>query len=89
MLSIIVARSKNNIIGKEDKMPWNIPEDLNRFRSLTMNKTIIMGRKTYESLGRMLENRNHVIFTNNPNFEVENAEIVTSVEDIKKYILYL
>ena len=86
MLSIIVARSKNNIIGKEDKMPWNIPEDLNRFRSLTMNKTIIMGRKTYESLGRMLENRNHVIFTNNPNFEVENAEIVTSVEDIKKYI---
>ena len=88
MLSIIVAKTKNNIIGKDNNLIWHIPEDMEKFRSLTLDHTIIMGRKTFESIGRVLENRKQVIFTNNPDFnpEMENSEIVHSVEDIKKYI---
>jgi dihydrofolate reductase len=88
MLSIIVAKTKNNIIGKDNNLIWHIPEDMEKFRSLTLDHTIIMGRKTFESIGRVLENRKQVIFTNNPDFnpDVENSEIVHSVEDIKKYI---
>ena len=52
MLSIIVAKARNNIIGKDNKLIWHIPEDLKRFKSLTTGHTIIMGRKTFESLGR-------------------------------------
>ncbi len=62
MLSIIVAKAKNDIIGKDNNLIWNLPEDLKRFKELTTGHTIIMGRKTFESLGRILPNRKHVIF---------------------------
>ena len=61
MLSIIVAKSKNNAIGKDNKLFWKIPDDLKRFKELTINHTIIMGRKTFESLGRVLPNRYHIV----------------------------
>ena len=88
MLSIIVAKAKNNVIGKDNKLLWNLPEDLKRFKKLTTGHTIIMGRKTFESIGRVLPNRKHVILSNNPDFKVdnENVEIVHSVEDLQKYI---
>ena len=88
MLSIIVAKAKNNVIGKDNKLLWNLPEDLKRFKKLTTGHVIIMGRKTFESIGRVLPNRKHVILSNNPDFKIdnENVEIVHSVEDIKKYI---
>ena len=68
MLSIIVAKAKNNIIGKDNNLIWHLPEDLKRFKSITEGHTIIMGRKTFESLGRVLPNRKHIVFTQNPDF---------------------
>ena len=81
MLSIIVAKAKNNIIGKNNKLLWSLPEDLKRFKEITTGHTIIMGRKTFESLGRVLPNRKHIVFTQNPDFKVEdeNVEIVHSM----------
>ena len=72
MLSIIAAKAKNNIIGKDNKLIWNISDDLKRFKKLTEHHTIIMGRKTFESLGRVLPNRKHVVFTHNLDFDVDN-----------------
>ena len=88
MLSIIVAKAKNNIIGKNNKLLWSLPEDLKRFKKLTTGHTIIMGRKTFDSLGRVLPNRKHIVFTQNPDFKVEdeNVEIVHSMLEIKQYI---
>ena len=88
MLSIIVAKAKNNTIGKENKLLWHISEDLKKFKNLTTNHTIIMGRKTFESLGRVLPNRKHIIFSQNPDFKVddENVEIVHSMLQIQSYI---
>ena len=78
MLSIIVAKSKNNVIGKDNALIWHLPEDLKRFKRLTTGKTIIMGRKTFESLGRILPNRKHIILTKNADFKVDSdmVEIV-------------
>lgn len=88
MLSIIVAKAKNNVIGKNNKLIWNIPEDLKRFKELTTGHTIIMGRKTYESLGGVLPNRKHIVFSQNPDFKVkdENVEVVHSMLQIQEYI---
>ena len=88
MLSIIVAKAKNNIIGKDNILLWNLPADLKRFKELTTDHTIIMGRKTFESLGRVLPNRKHVVFSQNTNFSVndENVRIVHSMLEIKEYI---
>jgi len=61
MLSTIVAVAKNNVIGKDNKLIWHLPEDLKRFKNITTGKVIIMGRKTFESLGRVLPNRKYVI----------------------------
>ena len=88
MLSIIVAKAKNNIIGKENKMPWHLPEDLKHFKNLTTGHTIIMGRKTFESFGRPLPNRKHIVFSQNPDFKVndENVEVVHSLLQIQDLI---
>ena len=88
MLSIIVAKGKNNIIGKENKLLWTLPADMQRFRELTDGHVIIMGRKTFESLGKILPNRKHIVFTQNPDFKVddENVEVVHSMLEIKEYI---
>ena len=88
MLSIIVAKAKNNIIGKDNKLLWNLPEDLKRFKKLTTGHVIIMGRKTFESIGRVLPNRKHIIFSQNKGlkYEDENVEVVHSMLEIKEYI---
>ena len=81
MLSIIVAKAKNNIIGKDNKILWDLPEDKKRFREITEGHPIIMGRKTFESLEESLPNRKNIVFTQNPDFKVneENVEIVHSL----------
>ena len=88
MLSIIVAKAKNNIIGKDNKLLWHLPDDLKRFKELTTGHNIIMGRKTFESLGRVLPNRKHIVFTQNPDFKIddENVQIVHSMLEIQEYI---
>lgn len=67
MFSIIAAHSKNYVIGNNNSLIWNIPTDLKRFKFLTSGKTIIMGRKTFESLKKPLPNRFHIVLTKNPN----------------------
>lgn len=88
MLSIIVAKAKNNIIGKNNELVWHLPEDLKHFKNLTTGHTIIMGRKTFESLAKVLPNRKHVIFSQNPDFKVkdENVEVVHSLLQIQDLI---
>src|SRR5574344_715098 len=88
MLSIIVAVAKNNVIGKDNKLIWHLPEDLKRFKKLTTGHTIIMGRKTFESLGKVLPERKHLVFSQNPDFKVdnENVEIVHYMLQIQQYI---
>jgi len=88
MLSIIVAIANNNVIGKDNKLIWYLPEDLKRFKQITTGKTIIMGRKTFESLGRVLPNRKHIVLTRNKEglLEDKNVEYVTSLQQLQKYI---
>lgn len=88
MLSIIAAISSNNVIGKNNKLLWHIPMDLKRFKNITTGKTIIMGRKTFESLPGVLPKRHHVIITRNKDYMVndENIEIVNCLKDaLTKY----
>ena len=88
MLSIIVAKAKNNIIGKDNKLVWNLPEDLKHFKELTDGHTIIMGRKTFESLGEVLPNRKHIIFSQNADLKTndENVQVVHSLLEIQELI---
>lgn len=88
MLSIVVAKAKNNIIGKDNKLIWHLPADLKHFKELTTGHTIIMGRKTFESLGRPLPNRKHIIFSQNPDLKLnyENVEVVHSLLQIQELI---
>ena len=88
MLSIIVAVANNNVIGKDNKLIWHLPEDLKRFKELTTGKTIIMGRKTFDSLGRVLPNRKHIVLTKNKDLSIENeaVTVINNIQDLKKYI---
>ena len=87
MLSIIVAIAKNNVIGKDNKLIWHLPEDLKRFKRLTTGHNIIMGRKTFESLGRVLPNRKHIVLCNDMKLDIndENVEIIDSIDKLKQY----
>ena len=85
MISISVAVSKNNIIGKNNDLPWHISEDLKRFKRITSNKKMIMGRKAFESLPGILPNREHIIITRNENFKVDSDK-VTVVHDLNSLI---
>ena len=88
MLSIIAAIGKNNELGKDNKLIWHLPEDLKRFKMFTTGKTIIMGRKTFESLGRVLPNRKHIVLTHNKEYKYdqEMVEVLCDLEEIEKYI---
>jgi dihydrofolate reductase len=78
-LSVIAALARNRVIGRDNDLPWHLPEDLKRFRTLTMGHHIVMGRKTYESLGRLLPGRTTVIVTRNPDYNVPGAIVVHSL----------
>ena len=81
MVKIIVAMSKNRVIGDSNALIWHLPEDLKRFRQLTTGNTIVMGRKTYESIGKPLPNRRSIIITRDPDYSVEGCEVVNSLEE--------
>lgn len=79
MISLIVARTQNHIIGKENQMPWHLPRDLAWFRQNTLEKPVIMGRKTYESIGRLLPKRPNIILSRS-GFVAEGAYSATNLE---------
>jgi len=85
MLSIIVAIGRNCEIGAKNKLLWNIPEELKRFKEITTGHAIIMGRKTHESIGRILPNRTNIIISRDPNYSVEGAVVVHSLEEAIEY----
>ena len=85
MLSIIVAKANNDVIGGDNKLLWHISEDLKRFKEITSGHTIIMGRKTFESLPKILPNRHHIVITRDTNFKVD-SESVTIINDISDVI---
>jgi dihydrofolate reductase len=81
MITIIAAASGNNVIGKDNDMLWRLPDDFKRFKALTSGHTIIMGRKTFDSLPGILPNRHHVIITRNKEYTLEGCEIQNSLVD--------
>jgi dihydrofolate reductase len=80
MISLIVAASTNNVIGFKGDLPWRLSGDLKRFKALTMGKPIVMGRKTYESIGRPLPGRQNIVVTRNPDLVAEGCDVVSSVD---------
>lgn len=81
MVSIIAAIGKNRVLGKGNELLWRIPDDLKRFKELTTGHAIIMGSKTYESIGKPLPNRTNIILTRNYNYDAPGAVIVNSMEE--------
>ena len=81
MISLIVAHDRNRVMGFENKMPWHLPGDLQYFKETTMGKPIIMGRKTFESIGRSLPGRRNIVITRNASYFAEGIEVVGSVEE--------
>lgn len=79
-LVLIVARAANGVIGRDNALPWRLKADLQRFRALTMGHPILMGRKTWESLGRPLPGRRNLVLSRNAGFRAEGAEAFTTVE---------
>lgn len=82
MISLIVAISRNGLIGANNQLPWHIKEDLQHFKTITSGSTIIMGRKTFESIGKPLPNRRNIVLTRDLTFKSEGIEIVHSVNEI-------
>jgi len=80
-LTIIAAASTNNVIGFNNKLIWNIPKDLKRFKELTQGHSVIMGRKTFESLPSPLPNRRNIVVTRNKDYSPEGIEVFSSIED--------
>jgi len=84
-IKLICAISKNNVIGNENKLPWSIPEDLKRFKELTSNNWIVMGRKTFDSIGRPLPNRTNIVLSENKNLKIDSAEVFNSPKEVIEY----
>ena len=82
MISLLVAYAHNQVMGKDGKMPWHLPADLRHVKELTTGKTIVMGRKTLESIGGPLPNRRNVVLTRNRDFHMPGVEVVHSKEEV-------
>lgn len=80
-LILIAAVAQNNVIGYKRKIPWHIPEDLKRFRQLTLDHSIVMGRRTYESIGKPLDRRRNLVLTKDPKFKSNGITVCHSLEE--------
>ena len=84
-VSLIVAVSQNGVIGSNNKLPWRLPADLKHFKELTMGHPVIMGRKTYESIGKSLPGRTNLVVTRQGKFKTEGCQVVHSVEEAIRF----
>ena len=80
-IALVVAVAENGAIGREGDLPWRLSSDLKQFRRLTLGKPVIMGRRTFESLGRVLDQRVNIVMTRDPEFDVLGAVVARSFED--------
>lgn len=80
-IALIAAVSSNNVIGYKNRLPWVLPEDLRSFRRLTMGKPILMGRKTFDSLGKVLPGRTNIVITRNPNYRPAGCQVFSNIPD--------
>ena len=80
-ISLIVAMSQNRVIGRDNKMPWHLSADLKRFRAITMNSPILMGRKTFESIGKPLDGRANLILSKQENYQPQGCRVFQSLEN--------
>ncbi len=81
MISLIVAASANDVIGAQGELPWRLSDDLRRFKEVTMGKPIVMGRKTWDSIGRPLPGRQNIVITRQGDFAAEGCDVVGSVDE--------
>jgi len=86
MLSIITAMDKNRLIGNNNALPWHLPADFAHFKKITMGKPILMGRKTYDSIGRPLPGRLNIVLTRSEGLKIEGVEVVTSLQAAKNLV---
>lgn len=82
MLSMVVAMGKNRAIGLNNQMPWHMPADLQHFKQVTLGKPIVMGRRTYESIGKPLPNRRNLILSSQTNLNIPGCEVFSSIESV-------
>jgi len=80
-VSLIVAMSQNRVIGRQNQMPWHLPDELKYFKRVTMGKPVLMGRNTFESIGKALPGRPNIVITHNRDYEADDISVVSSVED--------
>ena len=80
-ITLVVARAQNGVIGRDGKLPWHIPEDLKRFKRLTMGTVMVMGRTTFESLPGLLPGRRHIVLTRDPSWSEPGVEVAHDVEE--------
>jgi dihydrofolate reductase len=80
-VSLVVAASTNNVIGRDGELPWHLPDDLRHFKRITTGKPVIMGRKTFESIGRPLPDRQNIVMTRDPDYAAEGCDVVASVAE--------
>jgi len=81
VITLIVAVADNGVIGRDNTLPWHLPEDLKRFKRLTMGKPMIMGRKTFESIGKPLPGRRNIVVTRDTNYHREGIEVVHGTDE--------
>ena len=81
IISLIAAMDRNRLIGNRNQLPWHLPADLAHFKKITLNKPILMGRKTYESIGRPLPGRQNIVLTHNRSLNIEGVTVVNSLEE--------
>ncbi len=79
-IGLVAALSRNQVIGRDNALPWHLPADLKRFKAITLGKPIIMGRKTFDSIGRPLPGRHNIIISRNENFSAEGVTVVSSLD---------
>ncbi|HYC35905.1 MAG TPA: type 3 dihydrofolate reductase [Usitatibacter sp.] len=82
--SLVVAMARNRVIGRDNALPWKLPADLAYFKRVTMGKPVVMGRRTWESIGKALPGRHNIVVTSNPAYSAPGATVVTSLEDAWK-----
>ncbi|MBI3027215.1 type 3 dihydrofolate reductase [Candidatus Woesearchaeota archaeon] len=84
IISLIAAMGKNNVIGKDNSLPWKLPADMKRFKELTTGKPVIMGRKTFESIGKPLPNRKNIVITRDKDYRAKGCIVVHSADSALK-----